>query len=63
MRRYAIRAKRRLNERESYEPKLAHLPGTKLKPQVTLQRTLDKLPRIKAAEEFHLEARHGRQPS
>jgi len=48
---------------ESYEPKLVHLPGTKLTPQVTLQRTLDKLPRIKAAEEFHLEARHGRQPS
>jgi hypothetical protein len=33
---------------ESYDPKLVHLPGTKLTPQVTLQRTLDKLPRIKA---------------
>jgi hypothetical protein len=33
---------------KSYEPKLVHLPGTKLTPQVTLKRTLDELPRIKA---------------
>jgi hypothetical protein len=26
---------------ESYEPKLVHLPGTKLTPQVTLKRTLE----------------------
>jgi len=26
---------------ESYEPKLAHLPGTKLTPQATLKRTLE----------------------
>jgi hypothetical protein len=26
---------------ESYEPRLVHLPGTKLTPQVTLKRTLE----------------------
>lgn len=32
----------------SYEPKLVHLPGTKLTPEVVLHRTLNKLERIKA---------------
>lgn len=33
---------------EAYEPKLVHLPGSKLTPEVVLHRTLNKLPRIKA---------------
>jgi hypothetical protein len=32
----------------SYEPKLVHLPGTRLAPAVVLHRTLDKLDRIRA---------------
>ena len=33
---------------EEYVPKLVHLPGTRLSPEVVLHRTLAKLPRIKA---------------
>ena len=33
---------------EAYEPKLVHLPGSKLTPEVVLHRTLNKLPRITA---------------
>lgn len=33
---------------DTYDPKLVHLPGTKLTPEVVLHRTLNKAPRIKA---------------
>jgi len=32
----------------TYEPKLVHLPGTDLTPEVVLHRTLNKLPHLKA---------------
>ncbi len=32
----------------NYDPPLVHLPGTRLTPEVTLHRTLNKLDRIKA---------------
>lgn len=33
---------------ETYEPKLVHLPGSKLTPEVVLHRTLNKIDHIKA---------------
>lgn len=33
---------------DEYVPKLVHLPGTAVSPQLVLHRTLDKLERIKA---------------
>ncbi|MFZ9406468.1 MAG: hypothetical protein ACO26U_05155 [Burkholderiaceae bacterium] len=33
---------------DEYDPKLVHLPGTKLTPEVVLHRTLNKLDRIKS---------------
>lgn len=32
----------------SYEPKIVHLPGTRLSPEVLIHRTLQKVDRIKA---------------
>ncbi len=33
---------------DEYVPKMVHLPGTRLSPEVVLHRTLAKLPRIKS---------------
>ena len=33
---------------DEYDPKLVHLPGTKLTPEVVLHRTLNKIDQIKA---------------
>lgn len=33
---------------DDYEPKLVHLPGTRLTPEVVLHRTLNKIDRIKS---------------